>query len=1399
MRLPLLVFLALIATPLWAATAPPAKAGLARTGANAFSRNPALPKWVAPLEAVPPTTSDEPVVVRLAEAQYWTGPNPAYLVNRAVQVNASSRLSEIGQVSISFVPAYQKLVLHRVAIVRGGQVMDRGASANVRVLDSESDAGQGYYYGASTAQLLLDDVKVGDTLWLTYSVEGGNPVFGAMWSEHLPWTKEAPVELRKVSVMQPSAKPVQWRVSGLARASLPAPSVEHRNGVTTLVFRETALAAEELEPSTPPQLIPLPLLDFTDYTAWNQVALWSNALFSATPASAEVQALARTFASGTPEQRASQALHWVQDEIRYFSVSMGENSHRPQLPAVVLQRRFGDCKDKSQLLVALCRAMGLDAQAVLVNASVPTLPAQFLPSPASFNHVIVRVQLDGTAYFVDPTRQNERGPISALVVPVAGAAGLVVAPDSTGLITLPEESMAAPLVERSEQLTVPTLNGDGQLRLRTEYRGRFATGMRAFYRSMSSSEVRKTVLEQLERTYPDIKLDDAPKLSDEGASFVVEARLTIPHVLKEEKGSFRLAQRPLIVEGAVGLPSKLVRKQPFWLAAGHYRARYTMDVALPSEARLTKSDELIAVSNGYFEAHGQLTWRGAQLNYYLDFAITNPEVPAKDVPSLVDQVNKLDPLFESKLRFKPVAVYPQAAKEASLRVLDIMEKLSSHSDLQGEALRTGKLPELKFEESQYAQLDYRALCEAVIDGYAVRDWNPLLAAPMASLYNVVKTRADKRTRDLCATRLYFTGHDVAAASKALATLAPDDDDALTLMQAWADFHAREPARARANLARFLKARHAAATLNADDALLAFALARRLGLAEPDEIGALAASLRPGAWPAPLFALLRGTLSEQDLLAAVARMAPAAREYASMEAHFFAAQVDLATNAPRKADAHLNWFARYGMLGSAFELLADADKYAEARADPDMRAAWKLERERGSANAIIRHQKAAADRGIAAAQQALGNRYLEGADVRTDVAAGQALLEAAAAQGDSSAMNNLGVLFMDGAAGVRDEPRALELYRQAAANGNQFAAYNLGRAYMFGQNGVALDLDKAFPYMRDAAELANKDAQFFLSRLYVDGKGVDKNDQMAIFWASQAHLRNNLSGTAQFGLLLLYLSPDKQMREAGLELLMSAARRNNDFAQCEFARVLLDGVGIAPDPVRAFAMAELSHLHGSERGTALLGRMYAEGLGVTADVPKGLALLATMEKKNLPDAFYQLGHVYRSELAGVTDKAKAAAYFRRGADLGQRDAAESLAIMLHTGDGIARDLPEAARYYEMAARAGYPRSLNNLADMVEKGQGMPQDLAKAMGLYRRSAQLGHPSAMLNLAELYETTPALATTIFVPLAYYMLAGKLGQREGDEGAHRLKTGADTATIEKAQTYVTAWRPGKALPEDS
>jgi hypothetical protein len=68
------------------------------------------------------------------------------------------------------------------------------------------------------------------------------------------------------------------------------------------------------------------------------------------------------------------------------------------------QRRYGDCKGKTALLLALLTELGVDAEAVLINSSgADDGLNQRLPIPQLFDHVLVRAHIGGTAYWLDGT------------------------------------------------------------------------------------------------------------------------------------------------------------------------------------------------------------------------------------------------------------------------------------------------------------------------------------------------------------------------------------------------------------------------------------------------------------------------------------------------------------------------------------------------------------------------------------------------------------------------------------------------------------------------------------------------------------------------------------------------------------------------------------------------------------------------------------------------------------------------------------------------------------------------------------------------------------------------------------------------------------------------------------
>src|SRR5439155_1163932 len=84
------------------------------------------------------------------------------------------------------------------------------------------------------------------------------------------------------------------------------------------------------------------------------------------------------------------AVHrWVSQDFRYVSLSLGIGGYLPRLPAQVLETRYGDCKDKATLFIALVRKLGLNAYPVLLSSSGSA--DSTLPTVQQFDHMIAAV------------------------------------------------------------------------------------------------------------------------------------------------------------------------------------------------------------------------------------------------------------------------------------------------------------------------------------------------------------------------------------------------------------------------------------------------------------------------------------------------------------------------------------------------------------------------------------------------------------------------------------------------------------------------------------------------------------------------------------------------------------------------------------------------------------------------------------------------------------------------------------------------------------------------------------------------------------------------------------------------------------------------------------------------
>ena len=200
-------------------------------------------------------------------------------------------------------------------------------------------------------------------------------------------------------------------------------------------FTRNDVGAVPAEPNMPPYGDVLPRVRLSTFPGWDNFVSWEKALLlESFPEDPKLDALAKKLTEGakTPQEKLDRLFRYVAQEIRYQqeyeTIIAG---WQPHPSAVVLERKYGDCKDKATLLIALARSAGLSLEFTVLGTHALGHPDRKTPFP-DFDHAIVYVpKQDGfeKAFFVDPTvdaldlgnlREDDQGSQGLVLDPKTG-------------------------------------------------------------------------------------------------------------------------------------------------------------------------------------------------------------------------------------------------------------------------------------------------------------------------------------------------------------------------------------------------------------------------------------------------------------------------------------------------------------------------------------------------------------------------------------------------------------------------------------------------------------------------------------------------------------------------------------------------------------------------------------------------------------------------------------------------------------------------------------------------------------------------------------------------------------------------------------------------------------------
>jgi Domain of Unknown Function with PDB structure (DUF3857)/Domain of Unknown Function with PDB structure (DUF3858) len=475
--------------------------------------------------------------------------------DRAYEAVSPELVQDAGKHQIWFSPDYQRLILHRVELRRDGTWHDRLLPNAITLARRESEFENDMSNGIVSALIVLDDVRIGDVVRVSYTISGDNPVLGGLVDEEFMFGATDPVLDRRASVLfDAGARIDEHRDRG-------APDSRRHSDKRGLEWaaEEHGLAGIVDESSYPIWYDVAPVLVVGTHHTWADIATWAESLYPAPkplPADLE-QRLVEWRALGTPEKRLAAALRAVQEDVRYFGTELGESTHRPSEPADTWSRRYGDCKDKARLLSTLLGRLGIQANPALVSASRGKSVFDLPPAASLFDHVIVQAMIGDQSLWLDATMTQQRG-LPSTRVPGDFGFALPVGAGRRDLMKVAPPVAATDKMRVTEHILPSTATPSARLSVETELEGSAADRMRRRLKLEGPEALQRIYLDFYRKRYGDVDPETALSVDDD-----------------EEKDKLRISERYLM-------------KNP-WIGSATQKAVEVYADAIASELALPKT------------------------------------------------------------------------------------------------------------------------------------------------------------------------------------------------------------------------------------------------------------------------------------------------------------------------------------------------------------------------------------------------------------------------------------------------------------------------------------------------------------------------------------------------------------------------------------------------------------------------------------------------------------------------------------------------------------------------------------------------------------------------------------------------------------------------------------------
>jgi hypothetical protein len=352
----------------------------------------------------------------------------------------------------------------------------------------------------------------------------------------------------------------------------------------------------------------------------------------------------------TNKEKTEAIFDYVKREIRYVSIDMGSSGYEPAPAQEVFANKYGDCKDKSTLLISMFKSAGIPAYYVLIPTNTTRNLIKDFPFPFQFDHCIVAIENEGGYQFIDPVATEYR--VNYLPDFDQNRDVLIFKGDETAFATTPLAKPQENMRYNQYQIKIG-MDGSMTYEWKNASSGDIEATLRSVFINGSPKEIREVLEKIADEKSPGAKLlgytHSNPLNFKEG--FMASAKYFAPNYCRKNNDIVVFPIEEMI-KGTCLAKSGTERKYPIVISNNSCN-RVEAEFNIPESYELFLLPEPVEIVNQFLEFRSSFRKEGEKIFYRQELIKKATRIPPEEYSVYQTSCQAMERSFKRDVLFRP--------------------------------------------------------------------------------------------------------------------------------------------------------------------------------------------------------------------------------------------------------------------------------------------------------------------------------------------------------------------------------------------------------------------------------------------------------------------------------------------------------------------------------------------------------------------------------------------------------------------------------------------------------------------------------------------------------------------------------------------------------------------------